>query len=90
MIDAGWSRTHRTGALMGEGKTMIWLGDLIAEKAWRQAAGPVRHGHLLVYEGGKVASGCYVKRAGIWQRLWKGLSRKKTSVQIYRLDALQD
>lgn len=57
----------------------MWMSELIAEKARRQAAGPGQHGHLRVYEGGKVAAGYYVKPGGIWQRLWKVLARKKDS-----------
>lgn len=69
----------------------MWMSELIAENARRQAAGPVQHGHLRVYEGGKVAAGYYVKWVGIWQRLWRRCCRgKNTTVQIHRLEAPRD
>lgn len=60
----------------------MWISEIIAQKQQRQMAGPVRHGHLQVFEGGKIAEGVYAKPISSWRRLGNWLIRRQRSVQL--------
>lgn len=60
----------------------MWISEIIEQKLQRQAAGPVRHGHLQVFEGGKIAEGVFAQQISLWQRLRNRMARRSLSLQL--------
>lgn len=60
----------------------MWISEMIAQKQQRQAAGPVRHRHLQIFEGGKIAEGIYAQPISLSRRLGNWLIRRQRSVQL--------
>jgi hypothetical protein len=61
---------------------MIWMSDLLEAKQQRLAAGPVQHGHLQVFEGGKLADGTYVEPPSLWHSIRSWLVRDKARPRL--------
>ena len=60
----------------------MWISEMIVQKRQRQAAGPVRYGHLQIFEGGKIAEGVYSQPISYWRRLGNWLAPRQRSVQL--------
>lgn len=60
----------------------MWISEIIEQKLQRQAAGPVRHGHLQVFEGGKIAEGIYARPISLWRRVCDPLARRQRSLRL--------
>jgi len=61
---------------------MIWMSELLEEKRQRLAAGPIQHGHLRVFEGGKLADGTYVEPKSLWHSIRSWLARDKAQPRL--------
>jgi len=61
----------------------MWISELIDQKQQLQAAGPLRHEHLQVFEGGKIANGVYVQPITFWRRVRNWLARRSLSLRLY-------
>ena len=60
----------------------MWISEMIAQKQQRQAAAPVRHRHLQIFEGGKIAEGVYVRPISFWRRVSSWLARRQGSIRL--------
>jgi len=60
----------------------MWISELIDQKLQRQAAGPVFHRHLQVFEGSKVAEGIYTRPISLWRRVSNWLARRSLSLRL--------
>lgn len=63
----------------------MWMSDLIAKKLQRQAEGPVRRGHLMVFEGGKMVEGCNVGQKACWQQIYSWFVRNKKPLVLRKI-----
>lgn len=61
----------------------MWISEIIEQKLQQQAAGPVRHGHLQVFEGGKIADGVYAQEISLWRGFRNWLARRSLSLRLY-------
>lgn len=57
----------------------MWISEAVEQKRQRQAAGPVRHGHLSVVEGGKITEGIYARPIRFWWHIGTWLARRHRS-----------
>lgn len=60
----------------------MWISEVIEQRRQRQAAGPIRYGHLRVFEGGKIAEGIYTQPIGFWRRIFTRLCRQHRSLHL--------
>jgi len=61
---------------------MIWTSEVIQQQREQQAKGPVRHGHLQVFAGGKVADGVFASRPTLFQRIKAVFSMRNKTESI--------
>lgn len=61
----------------------MWISEIVDQKQQRQAAGPVQHGHLQIFEGGKIAKGVYARPICLWRRIRNWLTRRSLSLRLY-------
>lgn len=67
----------------------MWISEIVELKRQRQMAGPVRHGHLQVLEGGKIEEGVYARPISLWKRISSFLARRRPSVRFYKISPEQ-
>lgn len=60
----------------------MWISEVVEQMRQRQAAGPIRYGPLLVFEGGKIAEGVYMQPIGFWHRIFTRLGRQQRSLHL--------
>lgn len=60
----------------------MWISEIVEQKQQRQMSGPVRHWHLQVFEGGKIAEGLYVRPICFWRRASNWLARRHRSLRL--------
>jgi len=66
----------------------MWISELIDQKQQLQATGPLRHGHLQVFEGGKIAHRVYVQPITFWWRVRNWIARRPRSLRLYDMQKM--
>lgn len=61
----------------------MWISEIVDQKEQRQAAGPVQHRHLQIFEGGKIAADVYMRPISHWRRIRNWLARRSLSLRLY-------